>query len=256
MEYELLQRCGLAPSEQVALLTLLEHDEITVGALSKICKLKRPTLYSALANLEALAVVERVTRRGVLHYRAASPTTIPAILREHAKSKYERVVNATEVLNGVFKQFVPTARHRVAGYEIRAIESRSAAEKFLVETLAPGHYSGLFDPQILYRGTWKKALQKMLDLQAVEKPPLREIIVEGRLTEEYTRAIRNPNHELKILKSPIPLLTDFSLVNGMAVLNNYAEGKEMILQIRHESFYQMLRLVFDCMWNSLPSVLP
>jgi len=249
---ELLSRCGLNASERVVLLQLLEKGEASVGLLSKRLGIKRPTIYSALANLENLRIVDKVRRQSVYTFRSIPPREIPKQLLQRAKKEFSEIEEATKNLEGFMDQFPVHKSQHMGGYEIVCVETRKGAEE-LVDALTQFPYESIFDPKLIAVGDWKRKLKSIAAAQSKYSPKIREIIVAGKEASWYREQISNPNHSLRFLPSSLELLTDITLIQDLVILNSYEEGSEVSLRIRHVGLFSLMKVVFDSLWDRLES---
>ena len=80
MYNEKLEKIGLSPREALIYTKLLEAGDLTAGILSKLTKIKRPTVYLTLKELEKRGlVVETVGKRKL--FKAENPERLNKITK-------------------------------------------------------------------------------------------------------------------------------------------------------------------------------
>lgn len=78
---QVLQENGFSEKAAKVYLALLAIKEGTVSDIAKRARIKRPTAYLVLAELESQGLVSHVKRGGSLHYRALNPFSL--LERQH-----------------------------------------------------------------------------------------------------------------------------------------------------------------------------
>ena len=253
-DYNLFSECGLNPTEQTVLTSLLEHGASGAARIAKRTELKRPTVYAALNSLVDLGVVQKKRQRGSFHFSAASHAEIPKLLKQRAEREYQRVNEATSRLPDFLLKFPEHKFHSLAGFEIETFESLDKVYQILEEALLQGEYSSIVDPQAALVGPLKKAAERVLKQSAKSKAHIREIMVAGPLADWWIRNKKNPNQKVKLVKWHKRITTDILLADGYVILHDYAPGKEMAIRIRHAEYFSLMQFVFDTLWNSLEEI--
>lgn len=251
IEKQLLIRCGLNNTESLVLLDLVKNQITTASAIAKRLSLKRPTIYSAISNLEVSGLISTIRKAGVNKFAPLPNQDLIKSLRNLAKSKYEHVCEASQQLEPLLNNLKNINKNQFNSFEIISLESRRATENSLIEILAKGNYCAIFDPQTAITEKWQKFTDYILENTAKNKSPIKEIIVSGPKSNWYKKQISNPNHLIKEISLTENINADISLAQESVILNNYALGEEMSVQIKHKDYYKMMRAIFDSLWKSL-----
>lgn len=247
-----LDRCGLNHTEQKILLFLLEAGRSRGASIAKSTDLKRPTVYSALGNLERMGLVVRQIDKGVTFFCPLPLQKIPHALHREAKLRYDEVREAATQLVSELPKLINPSKHTVAGYEITTVDSWKGVQE-LLDTAAssPNGYKSIFDPQTALLGPLKEVSVKFLRHSEKLKSHIKEIIVSGPMAEWWKGNVRNPNHKIKEISTPIPLMNDVILFDGTVHMSNYEASQEIAISIRHKNYYDFMEAIFDALWERL-----
>ena len=259
LEHELFSTCGLSGTEQLVLLDLLEREGSTAGALAKRLQLKRATAYSALQNLEDWGLVIRNRGPSVTIYSTVPPTMVPQILCDAAKKQYEDVERASKLLESQMAEYRRKSKQKIKGYEINTADSRESAFSIVLDVLTGYDFCSIFDPHTAATGPSEANIIKFAEYSVINKPSIRDIVVDGPRAEWYLKLIYdrpkvNPNHKAKLLPAKYGIITDFIIANDSVYLTNYDPGAEMLIQIKHRDYYDSMMSVFNFVWEHLPEL--
>jgi predicted transcriptional regulator len=242
----------LTDTEYQILRHLIVSGHTSAGAIAKNLRLKRPTAYAALENLIRLGIVTRHAVQGAARFAATTPRDIARRTLENATRDFEQAKRDSRRLFEELSALHAQAPTELAGYEVRALEAADPVHLTLAEILSEGHYSGIFNPQIVCIGKVKKIVAKFLAEGVNSRVPIRELAVPGKVTEWYIQQIRNPNHQMRTLPANMSIESDIILSKGRVIFGHYKEGRELALQIRQPDLFASLTGIFEHLWSYAP----
>jgi DNA-binding MarR family transcriptional regulator len=247
-----LKACGLNNSEQKVLLALLKQSPCLASSISKRTGLKRPTVYAVLDSLVEMGLVVKKRHRNATQYTPIPLDTIPQLLENRARRAFNQVQQAVEQIKPALEQFQQQEKVELAGFEISSVESLDAMYLQLEGALLSGDFDAIFNPQMSFAlPNMDEVIMKFLKETAQTKSHIREIAVEGPLTEWYQSHIKNPNHQLKIIDSSEHIYSDMIFVNDKVVLIQYDPEHEVGIEIRQKEYYESMKTVFEMLWKRL-----
>ena len=253
---ELLSQCGLNPTEQTIILQLLENRRSGAGAIARKTGIKRPTVYSALSNLETQGLVTKQRFRGTVLFSPVSPRTIPIVLKNRAREKFKKIEGASKQLELQLPLLSREVQHSHAGYEISVQDSIDAVYALLENAITSGDYRGVFNPQLAFAGKGKALIERFLERDAIECRSIQEIVVAGPMADWYRGAIKNPRHEVKVIEGNVEKPMDCILLHNASVVIDYAHPTAKGIVIRHEGYQSFMSTYFDTLWAALPESAP
>ena len=246
---ELLEDLGLNRTESTVLLSLLESGASSAALVAKRTDLKRTTVYSALAELERLALVHRLKRESRTLFVSLDANELSLALESQAKEALRNSLQTIELLKPRLEQFPTQARHTVGGYQVTYTRTLKGALTILEQSLKYD-YCGIFNPEMALEGEFGKVGRSALKANKKTKPKIRDIAIEGPKVDNWrTFAIGNPNHQIRTIKGDRALYTDLLLTQGTVNLFNYNLDEPMVIQIQHPDYYRFMMMIFDELWN-------
>ncbi|MCI5066372.1 hypothetical protein MRY87_11670 [bacterium] len=135
---ELLEELGLNRSESTVLLSLLDSGASSAALLARRTTLKRTTVYSALSELERLAIVRRIKRENRTVFQALNPEELTELLRTQAKEEFQSRLSTIELLEPRLERFPLRNRHTVGGYEVTYTRTLKGALNVLDQATTVG----------------------------------------------------------------------------------------------------------------------
>jgi sugar-specific transcriptional regulator TrmB len=247
----LLNTCGLNPSEQTVLVHLLERGEGIASTIAKYVKLKRPTVYAALDSLVRRGLVSRQKRNATTYFKVAPKKRIPEIFRYEAQEYVDDIQHAANVLEKELDALTPPEHIKLAGFDISTLESMGAIESQLEELLLSGDFCAMYNPQIAIQGRVKTIIADFLEKTAINKPHIREIVVDGPMADWYVERINNSNHVVKRIPKSKKIMSDIIIKDGWVVLSHYDVDSHLAVRIEHPGFFQSMQTLFDIMWTDV-----
>lgn len=247
----LLSSCGLNGTEQAVLLALVRRGALGAGPIARVTEVKRPTVYAALNNLEQLGLVQREDRNGKTVFKSASVDMIPRILSGRAKRKFEEVEAAAGLLGPHLEALALPGEADFGSFEVSSFDSLSAAYAQLEEALALGEFAAIFNPQLAQTKATLPVVKHFLKESGARKAKIREIVVAGERTDWYLGAIKNPNHELRVLPANTELRSDIILADDAMIVLDYTRGHPSALKIKQRNLYLSMMAMFERLWKEL-----
>ena len=120
-----LQRQGLSEKESRVYLALLKLGEATVAQIAASARVKRPTAYLVLEQLQQKTYVSNVKRGRAVYFRALSPHNLLENQYERYSSLEKAMPDLTRLYEG--KQVVP---------EMSVFEGRAGIERLMKDSLS------------------------------------------------------------------------------------------------------------------------
>lgn len=246
----LLTHCGLKESEQKVLIFLLRHGPSLASLIAKYSGLKRPTAYAVLENLLRIGVISKQRREGMTYFSALEAEMIPKVLENRAFQKFKETEQAIKLLEKPLTELTNATMKDFGGYMISSVESTESIYAELEAALLAGDFCAFFNPQVtILNEDVKKLIAKFLSLTAISKPHIREIIVEGPLTDWYISLIDNENHLVKKIPSNTKIFSDMIMANGSVLLCHYRPHTEVGIKITQKEFFTSMMAIFEMMWK-------
>lgn len=238
---------GLTKREQEVFNALAKQGSSTLRELIVTTKLKKPTVYRVITDLETRGLVYSASERGARVYTAQEPKRILGIL-ESERRKLKRLElefkEALPQLNSVFqgrreKPKVEMFQNQ-EGYETLVTQSLECKEKII-------YYLGNFNNilQVVneeYDQTYyipKRLKNNTRFLLLTQSTPL---------TLRYQGLDQKKNRETRFLHKD--QFTDASLLIFDNTVTFFSEAKEMLaLAITSPSIARIAKMMFSVLWN-------
>jgi sugar-specific transcriptional regulator TrmB len=248
----LLSQCGLNASEQTVFLDLIERGQSIASLISKRTGLKRPLVYAVLNSLLQSGLVSKQKRSRVTYYIPLSLDMIPQILENRARTRFNEIQNATELIARELRQYEEGRKTDFAGFEIETMESVEAVYLQLQGELLGGDFDAVFNPQTAFpTDKAKKLVKAYLDETARSKPHIREIAVSGPDTEWLKRNIKNSNHQVKEVSADKLIFSDVIISERGVALLQYDPSREVGIKIVQDEFRKTMKTMFEMLWESI-----
>ena len=249
MIQSLLKNCGLHDTQQIILLHLLQHGESIASLISKQLDIKRTTVYATLETLIRLGLVVKQQRGNVTYFKSTNKENIPSILKEYALQEYERVRRSAEMLEKEFDQFEVQCIH-LSGYSIDVLDTGIGVNMALDKVLRAGDFNAIFNPQVsLKEQRLREIVVDFLEHTSISQPYIREIAIDGPITDWYAKQIYNPNHQLRILPSDKKIISDMIFSYGSVYILHYEKSQEIGIKVTQSDFYQSMTEIFEILWK-------
>lgn len=248
MLQNLLKTCGLNDTEQAVLLFLAKNSKSLASTIARHCKVKRPTTYAALESLIRLGVAHKIKSGSVTYFSAVEPELLGRVLKAQARSTYEEVAKASDLIVENLKTLSGTKKD-FGDFEVQTFESMELVYLQLEDALSSGDFCALFNPNLAVKGKFKPLVWSFLEKSKQTRAQIRELVVPGTETDAYRAKIQNPRHELKTLPSRMDLKSDIIITSDSVIVNNYEKRSESTIRIREKDFHDSMQSIFDALWE-------
>jgi len=248
---QLLAACGLNRGEQTVLTFLFERGSRTAAMIAKGTGIKRPTVYSILENLVPLGLVTKEKRRSTTVFSTISIDLIPEVLKNNAKTRFEDVAHASVQLADGLARLEAKAKREFVDYRVETLDSTEAAYAQLFDAAIGGDFCAIFNPQIAVNPKSKSSVLEYLKQTGITKPTIREIAVEGPMTDWYMKNMRNKNHTVKVVPKSRVIYTNMIMRDGAVVMTHYSLKGVMTIKISHNDFFESMMTIFEMLWESV-----
>ncbi|MBL7662997.1 hypothetical protein JNK13_09630 [bacterium] len=251
---KLFKDCGLNQGEQEVLTYLLTRGPRGAAIIAKGTSIKRPTVYSILENLIDKNLVRKTSNKSITFFSAVSTQEIPKILQANARSEFERVSRAAELMTGELKKISTPAGSEVIDYSVLTYDSPAAAWKQHFEFASSGGFCAIFNPNIAINEHTKQGVLPFLKTTSAKRFKIRELAVDGPITRWYVKNICNPHHHVKILNQQTAIISNIIMRDGVVNITHYTDDGLMTIKIDHPDFFETMQTVFELQWQQLDSV--
>lgn len=132
MSLPFLQSIGLTQAEADLYELLLRLGDTPISAVLKETKLKRPTAYKMLYNLEKKGLVEKKDKQKKIHFQPVAPATLLTL----TEAKYHELERARNSLQSLLPELTATYRTAVERPIVRVLEGIDGVKKAHREILS------------------------------------------------------------------------------------------------------------------------
>lgn len=253
MYTEKLEKIGLSHHESLIYTKLLEAGDLTAGILSKVTKIKRPTVYLTLKELEARGIVSEIVGKRKL-FRAENPDKLYKI----TKRRRRKLIDDELELDQLIPTLLNITKHQTTETDVKVVYGMEAI-KNLLEDISASRQSWYFfgSSENILKAIPAKDFQELLE----ETNKLREKATRPKVYFITDRGIKKITH----FKAPKPLIREIKIlphiIKEKSALLIY-ENKVVILNIDENIFATviesretagMVRLMFKMLWESIKS---
>lgn len=251
MRDEFIQ-CGFTQTEYDILIHLLARGTRSAGAVANSLKVKRSTVYSALESLERRGLIRREKSGSVAEFSPIETSEIPSLLAGQARTNYERVLSAIDLIKPRIERFSSGKQFHAGELEIIQVDNTHEYVQLLSKYILFRDYTAIWNPQVaIYSPEVKKRMQQFLKETAKNKNKIKDILIDGPLTQWYLGHIKNPNHQVRIIKDEDPNLADLIVVDDSVILSLNSPESESAVQIKNAHYASFMRWYFMNLWDRL-----
>ena len=246
----LLNESGFEQKQQVILAYLLQTTSTSAGLIASKTGIKRPTVYAILNDLIDQGFVNRAIVNKVTHYSIPSQENFCEILKNRLDNNFSKTNNA---ISKLAKHLNKLSRPQVINnFSISAIESKEEMLKSISKTINKKEgFISIFNPQISINEDTHKIIRSYLKQTAIQKVPIKEIMVSGKQSDWYCKQISNPKHFIKFLPKETNLLSDFIIFTDRVFIFNYIPNEEYSILIKDKYLSLSFKAIFEFLWASL-----
>ncbi len=245
-----LQNSGLPANESEILAHLITHGRSAAGSIARRSSLKRGSVYAALHSLVDRGLINRSRSAKTMMFSPIPRETLLSTLELEATRKIKQLQSTTASLKKLFMEIPEGKERKIDGFELETITGEKGVYEHLYESLTNESFNSIFDPQLLTKAAFKLALE-VLNETREGKHNIKEIARPGPRATTYKRAVKNPNHLVKIAPSHFYIQCDCIITRERVTLISYKDNNCQALRITHPEFATLLNTLFDSAWSQL-----
>ena len=242
-----LQHIGLDRKQTKCYLALLELGSCSMTELANKAKLKRPTAYLAIEELQMMGLVSITTHTKKKTYSATHPQRIADLVNSRAKQIEDKLPELTAIYN------TPTQKPKIQVFEGQ--EGVALVYRDIYKTLSEKNEVLLTTRIDGLRKFMPFALTHYLDIISnIDKPRIRELNYGNKAALEWQKELKpyidaNPNHEVRNL----PLDFEFGFSDTIFFADSCAlfslKENVFVTVIQSVDINKSLRAVFEWAWQ-------
>ncbi len=249
MSLPFLQSFGLSETESVLYELLLNLGESPAWVIVKESRLKRPTVYKALGNLEKKGLVSSRDKGKIIHFTPAPPTELLSL----AEDRYTSLQRAKHDLQSVLPSLLSSYTTAVEKPVVQTFEGVEGLKKIYLDILE----EGVEGYSILQTEDIEKELEEWLvtvfnKKRAKKKIPLKVIISEGKSARQFIK--RDPTEyrfSATIPAEKFPVAHEVTIYGDKVAFLHYKRGERLIGSItKHPGFAQTMKTMFLLAWEA------
>ena len=244
---KILAKIGLTARERQVFLELANIGPSTLKELILKTKLKKPTVYRVVVDLEAKGLIFSDNKKYEKHYTAHEPKRIQAQLGNEQRKMRRLELEFAELLpqlNAMFRSGGGKPKVEIyqtkEGYEALSNQSLECSEKVIyylgnieniLEVLGEEYDREYYIPTRLKRGV-----------------AYRLLTLDTPLMREYRKRDANQNRETRFLPKEMSMDTTIMIFNNTVAF--FSEAKEMLaLAITSASIAKTVKFIFQDLWS-------
>ncbi|MFA6273601.1 MAG: helix-turn-helix domain-containing protein [Candidatus Paceibacterota bacterium] len=246
-EIQILSKIGLTEKQAIVYTALLELGEASMSNIAKFAKLKRPTVYLIIEELEMLGFVSRIEKGKKKIYSAVHPKRIAELL-EFRKNQFQEILPSL-----IAKQGAIQGKPKIQMFEgmdgIRHVYSEifKTAKETKEECLWFGNIT-------LIKNQFPEVIREYNKfLTETKNYKIRELIFGGEESEKWVEEMKkkeNTKYSVKYLEIKEMGLTDQCII-GNKIIFFSLEKEIFTTMIESKEIAQSARAQFNVLWNSV-----
>lgn len=232
---------------------LLTRGGRAAGHVAKALNLKRSTVYSALQGLEVRKLVSRSTKKGTAEFVPVPAEEVPAILFNQARANFEKIKASIELIKPRIEKYRALQSIEAGELEIRSLDSAEEYYNVLAQHITTSDFCAVWNPQVaLYSKDAQSKAASFLERTGHTKNCIKDIVVNGPMTEWYVQQIANPNHQVKRVSRQPQSVADLVILESIVIVSLMSPQSECALEIKNKHFADFNRWYFTTLWELLP----
>ncbi len=244
--------CGLSTTEYEVFMHLLGRGRRAAGHVAKALNLKRSTVYSALQGLEARKLVTRSTNKGTAEFVPVPVEEVSLILLNRARADFEKIAASIELIKPRIGKYSGWRSIDAGELEVRSINSAADYYEVLAGYSLNKDFCAVWNPQVaLYSKDTQRQIAFLLEKTGKRKNCIKDIVVNGPMTDWYAQRIVNPNHKVKKVTEEPPGVSDLVILDGVVLISLMSPESECAIEIRNKHFADFSRWYFMLLWERL-----
>lgn len=247
MSLAILKTIGLTDKETEIYDLLMQKGEVPVGVLLDNLKMKRPTVYKSLYELEKKGLVSKRDIAKKIHFRPEPPTNILTYLAQREK-EHERV---TEDVRSLIPQLTSSYILAVEKPVVSTFEGIKGLKEIYEDTLRERKeilavlQTGEVDEEMFkwLTTTYAKKRAKL-------KIKAKVIVASGKWSESYQSKNEKEYRETVLVPSnTFPFRHEVDVYGNKVAFINYKKGEKLIgVVINHPQIAETMRAILNLGW--------
>ncbi len=253
-QLKILTALGLTVREAKIYFTLNRIGKATIKNLSAAAKMDRPNVYSVVAKLQKLNLIEQMLTAPIVYMAVPFGQGVQMLL-EHKKSEFNELSEATKEL---LKSYKPTNTEAHEENKLMIIPKETPTEKKFEELFA--HTEKLNeavcywpDPKIslYYLPIWKKMLKKHVEIRLIVYLPSAK-----ELPKSVIELMQNPSFKMRFTNSPPKIALSIHDQREAFLSTSMSISESSHLWVKSVGFVSFFQDYFDMLWQNCTETNP
>lgn len=245
----------LTEKESTLYSLLLQHGELPVHSIISLSRLKRPTAYKALYELEKKGLAQHRTHHKKIHFRPASPTELSQLMKQKYDQAHAEQLELQSLLPQLTQLFLTSVEKPV----VSTFQGVDGLKHIYEDTLKVGQpiYAALttddVEPELfkwITRTYTKKRIQANI--------PVHVLVASGGWAEEYVKRDTKELRETRLVpKSTFPFQHEIDIYGDKVAFINFRKGGSLVgIVIHHPQIARSMQALWSLAWQGAKVVNP
>lgn len=241
---KILSKIGLSEKQAIVYTTLLELGDVSMTELAKATKLKRPTVYLIIDELDILGLITMNQKGKKKIYGSVHPRRFSEIL-EFRKNQYQELL--PELLARYGKESTKPKVRMQEGIEGVRSAYKEAFQDITKEK--EGLWIGNIELLETYFPQVLKEYNQMLN--TLKRYQIREIIFGGEKAKIFVDKMnKNKSHKLKYINTPPIGATDELIIGNKIMTFVFSEKEVFTIITESKEIAQTKKALFELIWEN------
>jgi hypothetical protein len=177
---------------------------------------------------------------------------VSSILLNRARADFEKIAASIELIKPRIEKYSGWRSIDAGELEVRSISSAVEYYEVLSGYILSRDFCAVWNPQVaLYSKDLQSQVAFFLEKTGKRQNRIKDIIVDGPMTDWYAQRIINPNHKIKRVAQELPGVSDLVIMDGIVLISLMSPESECALEIRNKHFADFSRWYFMTLWERL-----
>lgn len=248
MSLSYLHAIGLSKAEADLYELLLTLGEVPASSIVKESKLKRPTVYKHLYELEQKGLITKKDIENKIHFKPEPPTKLIELTRNY----YETLDRTLGSIRAAVPHLSQLYLHSTEKPIVTTYEGVEGIKAIYKDTLREGKpiFALIrieeFDPEV-----WRWGQRYYLKERARRKIHAKVIVASSRSSSEYRKKdIEQYRTTIEVPYGKFPFEHEIDIYGDKVAFFNYKRGDKLIgVVIQHKKIAQTMKAWFDLAWE-------
>ena len=246
-----LINAGFEQKAAIIIEILMISGSSSAGILALRSKLKRPTVYATLDLLMEEGIITQAKQSGKSMFQLSDPKSLAKQLASKEKLIFENKLQAFSSLSKIIQQMNLREGTMFGDVKVERLRRLSDIQETVGNMISSGEFCAIFNPNLTTVGKMKEINKEFLRKTAISRPPIKEIIIDGKRARAYTNLIKNPHHLVKMLPEKTPYELDLIISKDSILIAQYGLLNENCISITHSGFALSFKTIFELLWGFL-----